>query len=255
MLFGDDLNPVLSPYFLDSVPIISVGVEKDLGVDMTPKLNWEHQINRLCSQASQKLGLLRRNCYFVRDKRQGRTLHITQVRSIFEHCSIIWRPTNATLSNKVEGLQKRAVKWILNEENRSYSNDKVYIQKCKDLNLLPMSYRFVLTDLVMLHKIINNLVPIKLPSYLNFFSGNSRLRFCHLDRLSLVSEILPNTNTCSNRTNNAFANSFFYRVHLLWNKLPFELREIKRPDRFKSLLRKHLFETCNIFDDTNQGIT
>ena len=119
-----------------------------------------------------------------------------------------------------------------------------------------MSYRFVLTDLVMLHKIINNLVPIKLPSYLNFFSGNSRLRFCHLDRLSLVSEILPNTNTCSNRTNNAFANSFFYRVHLLWNKLPFELREIKRPDRFKSLLRKHLFETtCNLFDDTNQGIT
>ena len=119
-----------------------------------------------------------------------------------------------------------------------------------------MKSRFILSDLVMLHKIINCLVPVKLPSYLNFYSGNSRLRFCHLDKLSLVSELLPNTTACSNRTTNAFANSFFYRVHLLWNKLPFDLREIKRPDRFKVLLRKHLFETtCSLVDDNDQSIT
>ena len=47
-----------SSYSLGSVPLKTVDIEKDLGVDMTPKLNWEHQINRLCSKASQKLGLL-----------------------------------------------------------------------------------------------------------------------------------------------------------------------------------------------------
>ena len=57
---------VNSPYTLGSVPLKTVDIEKDLGVDMTPKLNWEHQINRLCSKASQKLGLLRRNCFLLR---------------------------------------------------------------------------------------------------------------------------------------------------------------------------------------------
>ena len=51
-----------SPYSLEGFPLKTVDVEKDLGVDITPELNWEHQILRLCSKASQKLGLLRRNC-------------------------------------------------------------------------------------------------------------------------------------------------------------------------------------------------
>ena len=110
-----------------------------------------------------------------------------------------------------------------------------------------MKSRFVLSDIVMLHKIIHNLVPTSLPSYLRFFSGKSRLRFCHLDRLSLVSDLLPNTTACSTRTSNAFANSFFYRTHLLWNNLPLNIREVERPDRFKKLLRNHLFETtCTV---------
>ena len=58
----------ISPYTLESIPLKFVDVEKDLGVDMTPKLNWTHQINRLCSQASQKIGMLRRSCFFVNDK-------------------------------------------------------------------------------------------------------------------------------------------------------------------------------------------
>ena len=104
-----------------------------------------------------------------------------------------------------------------------------------------MSYRFELCDLVMLHKIIHSLVHMDIPTYLHFYSGNSRLRFCHLDRLSLVSDLLPNTTACVSRTTNAFANSYFYRVHILWNKLPLELREVDCPKKFKTLLKCHLF--------------
>ena len=254
ILHGDDKNHIYSPYTLDNVPLKSVGVEKDLGVDMTPKLNWEHQINRLCSKASQKLGLLRRNCYFVKNLRQARTLYITLVRSIFEHCSVIWRPTNRTLSEKIENIQKKAMKWVLKEENLSYSCKSVYLRKCKELNLLPMEHRFNFTDLLMLHKIVYKTVPIELPSYLHFFSGQSRLRFCHLDKLSLVSDILPNTTACSTRSSNALANSFFYRVHLLWNELPFEIREIECHLKFKSSLKTHLSGKAYKFEcDTENG--
>ena len=46
-----------------------------------------------------------------------------------------------------------------------------YICNCKELNVLPMSPRFDLTDLMLLFKIIHGMSPLKLPSYLRFFTG------------------------------------------------------------------------------------
>ena len=96
-----------------------------------------------------------------------------------------------------------------------------------------MEYRFELTDILKLHKIIHGLTPGSLPAYLHFFTGESRLRFSHLDTRSLVSDIIPRTNTSQDRTTNAFSNSFFYRSHCLWNKIPLNVRTIECPRRFK----------------------
>ena len=229
-------------YSLDSVPLENIGVEKDLGVDTASNLSWKHQIDRICSKASQKLGMLRRSCNFLTsNSKRARTIYITIVRSIFEHCSVIWRPTNKTLITKVENVQKRAIKWVLNEENLSYSPKDVYIKKCKDLKILPMALRFELSDLVWLHKILYSLVPIKLPYYFRFYSDNSRLRFCHLDPLSLVCDFIPRTNTSQSKTRNRFANSFFYRTHLLWNQLPLTIRSLESPFEFKAAVKTHLW--------------
>ena len=99
-----------------------------------------------------------------------------------------------------------------------------------------------MTDLGMLHKIIHSLVPVELPAYLSFYRSCSRLRFDHLDNLCLVSAVIPNTTTSQSRTTNAFANSFFYRTHILWNRLPQELRAENCPTNFKKSLKDYLFE-------------
>ena len=228
-----------SPWLLNVLPFIqfiySIGdsqldyveSEKDLGVDMTPKLSWTEQCNRLYSKANQNLGMIKRNAFFVTDTRKRRSLYIALVRSQFEHCSVIWRPTGSSLSSKLECIQKRSIKWILREENVSYSSWQKYISKCKLVGLLPLSSRFDLNDVLLLHKVVYELIPLKLPSYLSFFAGQSRLRRCHLDRLSFVCSIVPASTT------NAFANSFFYRVHCKWNRIPLEIREISCPGSFK----------------------
>ena len=232
---------VFSPYCLADHPLKSIDIEKDLGVDITPKLNWEQQVSRLCSAAAQKLGLLRRSCFFVNDTHRARTLYITIVRSLFQSCAEVWRPTSPHLISKIESIQKRGIKWILKEESLSYCSDEVYIKKCKEINILPMSHRFILNDLVLLHKTVYSLTPLSLPHYLNFFSGQSRLRFCRLDKMSLVSSIIPATKASRATTNNALASSFFYRAHLLWNDLPLEIRSIDCPVGFKTSLKKHLW--------------
>ena len=104
-----------------------------------------------------------------------------------------------------------------------------------------MSHRLILTDLVLLHQVINGLVPLSLPTYLTLFSGQSRLRFCKLDKLSLVSSIIPTTKASKATCNNTFASSFFYRSHLLWNELPFDLRSIECPLKFKASLKLYLW--------------
>ena len=232
-------------YSLNHVILDYVDCEKDLGVDITPKLTWTAQCNRLYSKASQQLGIVRRNSHFVNDTRRRRALYIALVRSQFENCSIIWRPTNQTLIDKLEGIHKRGIKWILFEENRSYSPLSIYIQKCKEANLLPLSSRFDLNDLVFLHKIIYKLCPIELPSYLSFYQGTSRLRSCHLDFLSLVSSIFPrhSQNLTSDRSlSNPLARSFFYRTHSLWNSLPLEIRQNAIPHTFKTKVIEHLWK-------------
>ena len=151
---------------------------------------------------------------------------------------------------KLESLQKRALKWILFEENRSYSPE-IYLQKCKDIDILPLSKNFDLNDLLFFHKIINELVPVSLPSYLSFYEGGSRLRRCHLDRLSIVCSLLPRSTQSSVRSNSHLSKSFFYRTHLLWNTLPFDLRTISSPTLFKSELIKHLWHSLMDDDDNS----
>ena len=80
------------------------------------------------------------------------------------------------------------------------------------------------------------------------FSGQSRLRFCRMDKMSLVSSIILATKASRATTNNALASSFFYRAHLLWNDLPLEIRSIDCPVGFKISLKKHLW--ASLLDPT-----
>ena len=233
-------------YSLGGCILDYVESERDLGVDVTPNLNWSEQCNRLYSKANQKLGIVKRNAYFIVDPKKRRSLYIALVRSQFENCSIIWRPTGQSLTRKIESIQKRALKWILSEESESYSSWPKYISKCKQANLLPLSERFELNDLLFLHKVINNLIPVKLPNYLCFFQGQSRLRSSHLDRLSLVSSIRPHSSTST------FANSFYYRTHCKWNRLPIEIREIECHHLFRSKLSDYLWK--DLLSDLNSTL-
>ena len=250
-------------YQLNNVNLVYCHTEKDLGVHVTSKLNYTDHCNKLYSKASARLGLNKRTCCFVTNPIQKRKLYLTMVRSLFEHCSVVWRPHNKTTSDKLESIQIRSVKWILNEEYHSYSSLD-YLLRCKQLNFLPLYYKFVCNDLLLFHKIVYNLMPVKLPSYLSFFSNNNTrtLRSSHLDRLSLVSSVTP-TITATYKKDSVegteckiFENTFFYRSHLAWNNLPLKTRETEIPTVFKSKLRKHLWEEAlcsvlNEFKDNN----
>ena len=208
--------------------------ERDLGVDMTRNFTFNVQCNRILSKASQQMGLTKRTCSFVNDVKRKRTLYLALVRSQFEHCSSIWRPTSKTGIDKFDSFQKGCIKWILGEENISYHSYDTYFNKCKEVDILPMARKFDLNDLIVLHKSFHGLIPVSFPDYFKLFDGQTRLRSSHLDNLSFVCKLEGERSSCLER-------SFFYRTDLLWNKLPYETREIESPSLFKKSLTNHLW--------------
>ena len=209
--------------------------EKDLGVLVNKSFYFNEQCKILLTKANQKFGILKRTCHFVTCKNRRRVLYLALVRSQFEHCSPVWRPGSITMMNKFESFQKKCLKWILSEEEKSYSHE-VYISKCKQVNIPPLSFRFNFNDMNLFHKIVYKTIPVNIPDYLTLYSGDSRLRRTHLDNLSFVSNIASTTTSIANLNK-----SFFFRSHTLWNSLPFDIRNSMRLSQFKIKLAKHLW--------------
>ena len=241
-------NPLLSSlpfslffYTLGECIIDFSTSEKDLGVHVCNNLNWNEHCNRLYTKANQMFGFTKRTAHFVKNPRQRRALYLAMVRSQFEHCSVIWRPHQKTIIDRFESLQKRCIKWILNEQFCHYSPD-VYFQKCKQLDLLPIQFRFILCDLVLFHKIFYKLCPISFPFYMKPFMGSS-LRSCHLDALCMVSDVLPRINNVTFGSSfQPFSSSFFYRTHSLWNSLPIAVRGNSSSISFKHIVSEILWD-------------
>ena len=241
---GPDNNFI---YAMGNSPINYTDIEKDLGIYIQGKLNWTQHCDKLYSRANQRLGLLKRTCHFIKNLSKRRAFYLSQVRSQFEHCSIIWRPSTETTMEKLESLQKRSLKWVLGNAYLSLGDTSMYYQTCKQLNILPLVFRFDLKDLLFFHQVFYGISTVSFPHYLHKFTG-SRLRRCHLDSLSMVSDILPKIpqNLSSNSTRHiGISKSYFYRTHILWNKLPYSIRSIESPSLFKKQLFSHQWNCIN----------
>ena len=235
----DNLPFNIHLYELNHKVIDYVMSQIDLGVEINFKLLWGSHCQSLVNKANSNLGLLKRTCHFTTNRRQKRAFYLAIVRSIFEHCSVIWAPQNKSLIEKFEVIQKRGVKWIFGEMFASYS-DEIFLQKQKELKILPIKLKFIFNDLVMFYKIVNELVPISLPSYIAACVP-SDVRYT---RRNAAIHDLSDSSTfkCSVTPNcDAFRYSFFHRTVHRWNKLPVSIRESTSLTAMKSSLTNFLW--------------
>ena len=230
-------------YTLDNVPLDYCDKENDLGITMHYKLNWNPHCIDIIGKATMRFNLLRRTCHFVKNSIKRRTLYITLIRSVFEHGSVIWAPSCRTTMAKFEVLQKRCIKWILSEQFKSYGSDE-YLTKLKKLDILPMKYKFMFTDLVLFHKIVHHHVPIDLPQYIE---TKSFTRSSNSDTLSYsISSHIRNHKRI-------FQSNFFARCITPWNALRLDLRELSNVIQFSIGIKKHLWERVLRSPDIDQN--
>ena len=111
--------------------------EKDLVVLVNSNFRWDDHHIEILTKAHQMLGFTKRTHHYISDTMKRRSLYLSLVRSNFDHGTIIWRPVAETSISEFEQLQKKALKWILNEENLHY-DDEEYLTKFYQVQLSPM---------------------------------------------------------------------------------------------------------------------
>ena len=238
------------PYTLGNTILDYTSCERDLGVFVNERFEWQEHHNYILKKAFQMLGLTKRTCHFVFDRGNKRSLYLALVRSNLEHCSTVWRPVNVVDTCKFESLQKQAIKWIHGEETRSYS-DELYALRCKQIDILQLQQHFDINDLLFFHKIVYNIIPVSLPNYISPYDGVSRLRTSHLDDMSFVMNCNTAVPLQKVHCNSKFFKCYFYRTIHMWNKLALNIRKIPSHVKFKLKCKDFFWNylmTDGIFD-------
>lgn len=88
--------------------------EKDLGVWISSELSWSKQVHEQCNKANKLLGFVRRSSRNIKKMGTRRALYLAVVRSHMGYATQVWAPQSIELIQRVERIQRRATKYILN---------------------------------------------------------------------------------------------------------------------------------------------
>ena len=213
-------NPTIYQYKLHGHILKPTTNAKYLGVTITNNLSWNKHIENITSKASRTLGFIKRN---IQTKHQGiRTMaYQTLVRQQLEYASTVWNPHTLENVKKLEQVQRRAIRWVKHDYSRFNSVSAMQ----HELGWKTLENRRADARLILFFQIVNNLVAVPLPPYLQRPTRISR----HINTLSYI-PVRAKTNV--------FQSSFFPATIPIWNKLPEDLASQAKLVTFKSQVGK-----------------
>ena len=117
-------------FTLNSSPLEQVETFKYLGILLSSDLSWSSHIDFICTKARKLIGLLYRRFYGNVDNHSLLELYSVLVRPHLEYAAPIWDPHFIKDTNKLESVQRFALKMCLKQWDLGY-------QDFLDLSQLP----------------------------------------------------------------------------------------------------------------------
>ena len=197
----------------------SVDYHKDLGATFDCYLNFHQQTSEVALKANRVLACMKRafvdlNCdVFLK-------LYKALVRLIMEYANIIWSPHFLLDKRKLERVQCRATKLILQLSDKSYQYHLI------SLDLPSLHYRSIRGDLIFLYKLINDYFILDFST----LSPNVHTRGNSLKLYKPYTHLQCRSNYFPIRTINQ------------WNQLPDEIIRCNTLNSFKSAIDNYFNE-------------
>ena len=140
-------------YVLHGKTLKSVDNAKYLGITISSDLRWNKHVVNITNKANRTLGFLRRNLR-IGSSRLKTSAYNTLMRPSLEYGCTVWDPFTQDNINKIEMIQRRAVRFVLKKYDRYESVSAMLIQTV----WISVQTRRKAIRLCMLYKICNNLV-------------------------------------------------------------------------------------------------
>ena len=133
-----------------------------LGVELSSDLEWKHHIQQVTCKAQRTLKFLQRNLYRCPQKVKQQA-YISLVRQTLEYAASVWDPHHQKDINKLEKVQRKAVRFITGNYRRRRRTSVTALRS--DMGLPTLKQRRTATKLCMLYKINHQQVSIEVPSH------------------------------------------------------------------------------------------
>ena len=209
---------------IENESIKQVYESKTLGVTIDQHLSWKTNTENICKKITSGISALRRLKEFA-DKQTLLSVYNAIVRPYFDYCCEVWDVFGETQSKRLQKLQNRAARIILN-----MSNDIDHSVALQALGWKPLKTERKKSKAKIMYKLLNKMGPKSLS---NLFTYKGEVTNYKLRNIS-SSLCLPQP-----RTNN-MKKSFVYDGAHLWNSIPKEIRESKSFSSFRKKIATHI---------------
>ena len=212
-----DQSALESTFCIDTNPLPTADVVRDLGVEVDPELKFSTHISHIVRKALTRSYLLRR-CFVSRDTATLVRAFKVYVRPIVEYCSVVWSPHLIKDIAMLESVQRKFTKRLPGLWNVEYT------QRLKRLGLERLDVRRLRIDLVMAYKILFGHVMVDSTQF--FTLSHNTITRGHNYKLYAPA--------ISSDTRKYF---FSNRIVQIWNELPVQT-DFSTLKRFKNSISK-----------------
>ena len=210
----------------------SVHSQKLLGLHIDETLNWNQHIDYLCSVISSRISLLKQLSYYVPQNIQ-KIYYQSYILPMIDYGSISWGSTSKANKERINKLQKRAARIILNADYITPSEEMF-----EQLDWMSVPHRINYNKAVLTYKALNNLTPKYISDLLTptAIACNRKLRSTENGTL-----MIPKTNTT------LYTGSFTCSAPKLWNTFPTSVKQASTLNTFKRVLKEHMSSQKTLF--------
>ena len=201
---------------------------KYLGLIADDKLSWKDHIDLISFKIRRNIGVMKR----VREYVPGEILillHRTLVEPYLRYCNTTWGYCGATLLNRLQALQNRAVRVIKGLQYDEADHPKIL----RELGILNVEQLVRLDTASLVYRIENNLAPEQLS---DFFTKCSDTHAYNTRAASSGNYVIAKMRT--EKRKQAFQNT----GAKVWNELPDHIRRAPSIEIFKEKMRKMILE-------------
>ena len=215
-------NTIEHKYTLHGHQLEHVREAKYLGLNITNDMKWSTHIDKIIGKASRTLGFLKRNLQINQPKLKEQA-YKSLVRPLLEYSSTVWDPDTKKDTDRLEMIQRRSARYVLNR----YRNTSSVGSMLQQLKWQTLETRRKHARLTMLYKISKQQVDT--PGLKSLLQPITRPSRHHNSKAYQIPET----------SKEYIKNSFFPRTIREWNVLPESAVNSPSIDSFKNSLCKY----------------